>query len=205
MEVLKVDSTQEKDMDLGVWLGRRRAFSMVAGICSAADARSLHEIRENKKYKSLGLTWDDFCKTRLGMHRTTVDEIIRRFREFGAAYFALRQITGVTSDEFRAIRGQIEDGSLKWRDGSIPIEPEQAPRLLEAVRDLAPPPMKNPKPPAGSDDGPTPVDLAERALQEAETQIRKLSKLRVTYEDRQRISDLISKLSIEMQLQRHML
>ena len=60
MDVLKTDSTHEQDLDLGEWLGRRQAFSMVAGICSAADARSLNEIRENKKYKRLGLTWDDF-------------------------------------------------------------------------------------------------------------------------------------------------
>jgi hypothetical protein len=138
------------------------------------------------------------------MHRTTADEIIRHFKEFGAAYFTLRQLTGVTADEFRAIRGQIEDGSLKCRDGSIPIQAEQAPRLLEAVRDLAPPPMKNPKPPVGAGDGPTPIRLAEEALREAQIQIRKLREFRVSYEERQRISDLLSTLSIEMQLQRHL-
>jgi hypothetical protein len=204
-EVLKPDAGQSQDVELGEWLGRRQAYSLVAGTCSAADAKCLNEIRENKKYKRLGLNWEDFCKQRLGMHRATADEIIRQFREFGAAYFTLRQITGVTPDEYRVIRGQIEDGSLQWRDGSIPIQAEQAPRLLEAVRDLAPPPMKNPKPPAGADDGPTPILLAEEALLEAEVQIKKLSKFRVSYEDRQRISDLISKLSIEMQLQRHLL
>jgi hypothetical protein len=204
MELLKTDSTQDQDLDLGEWLGRRQAFTMVAGICSAADARILNEIRENKKYKRLGLNWDDFCKTRLGMHRTTADEIIRQFREFGASYFALRQITGITADEFRAIHGQIEDGTLKWRDGSIPIQAEQAPRLLEAVRDLAPPPMKNPKPPAGSGDGPTPILLAEQALLEAGIQIKRLREFRASYEDRRRLGDLISKLSIEMQFQRHL-
>jgi len=204
-EILKVDAVQSQDVELGEWLGRRQAYSLVAGTCSAADAKCLTEIRENKQYKRLGLSWEDFCKQRLGMHRGTADEIIRQFREFGAAYFALRQIIGITADEFRAIRGQIEDGSLKWRDGAIPIQPEQAPRLLEAVRDLAPPPMKNPKPPAGAGDGPTPVLLAEQALLEAEIQIKKLRDFRTSESDRQRINGLISKLSVEMQLQRHML
>ena len=41
--------TQEKDMilDLGIWLGRKQAFSVVAGRCSAADAECLRQIRDS--------------------------------------------------------------------------------------------------------------------------------------------------------------
>jgi len=52
------DQKLEIGMDLGTWLGRRQAFSIVAGRCSAADAQCLRELRESKRYKGLGLTWE---------------------------------------------------------------------------------------------------------------------------------------------------
>jgi hypothetical protein len=189
---------------LGEWIGRRQAYSLVAGTCSAADARCLHEIRESKKYRQLGLTWEEFCKQRIGMHRTKVDQIIRYWIDFGAAYFTLAQITGITADEFRAIRGAIEDGSLRCRDGAIPIQAEQAPRLLEAVRELAPPPARNPKPPAGAEDGPDPYILAENALRDAHIHIKALRDSRISPEGRRRLGDLVTTLSMELQLLSHL-
>ncbi|HUI80868.1 MAG TPA: hypothetical protein VLY24_23240 [Bryobacteraceae bacterium] len=34
--------------DLGTWLGRKQAFGLMAGKCSAADAECLRNIREQK-------------------------------------------------------------------------------------------------------------------------------------------------------------
>jgi len=48
----------EDAMEVGEWLGRRQAFAMVAGRCSAADVQCLRELRESKKYKLLGLSWE---------------------------------------------------------------------------------------------------------------------------------------------------
>lgn len=204
-EILKTDSGQSQDVELGEWLGRRQAYSVVAGTCSAADAKCLNEIRENKKYKRLGLTWEDFCKQRLGMHRATADEIIRQFKEFGPTYFALHQITGITADDFRAIRGAIEDGSLRYRDGAIPIQAEQAPRLLEAVRELAPPPPpRNPKPRLSAEDGAARFQLAEESLRKAHVHIKALQEYRYAPEHRQRLDDLIRTLSMEMLLLKHL-
>jgi hypothetical protein len=193
-----------EDQNLGAWLGRRQAYSLIAGTCSAADAKCLHQLRETRAHKRLGLTWEDFCKQRIGMSRSLVDQIIRQWTEFGPTYFTLHQITGVTADEFRAIRGSIEDGTLRWRDDAIPIQAEQAPRLLEAVRDLAPPPMRNPKPPAGAEDGPTPYLVAEEALRDAHIAIQGLYDRRPAPEDQRRLVDMITTLSMEMQLISHL-
>ena len=204
-EILRAAPDQPDEVELGEWLGRRQAYSLVAGTCSAADARCLNEIRENRKYKRLNLTWEEFCKQRLGMHRATADEIIRRYREFGPTYFTLHQITGVTAEEYRAIHGAIEDGSLRWREGAIPIQAEHAPRLLEAVRELAPPPPpRNPAPPPGAGDGPTPYRVAEEALQDAHVAVRRLRGCRVSADDRRRLEELISTLSMEMRLISHL-
>jgi hypothetical protein len=49
-------------LDLGTWLGRKQAFGLMAGKCSAADAECLRNIRENKLYRCLQLNWDNFCR-----------------------------------------------------------------------------------------------------------------------------------------------
>ena len=198
-EVLKNDAAQAKDnFDLGQWLGRRQAYALVAGTCSAADAKCLNEIREDKKYKRIGLTWEEFCNQRLGMSRSTADVIIRQFREFGAAYFTLRQFTGITPQEYRAIRPAIEDGSLRHRDGAIPIAAEHAPRLLEAVRELIPPPEE----PKGSADPAyrlTPrLMAAETALLAAREAVHHLTAADLGDAAFRYVAKLVSGLSTEM-------
>jgi len=45
-------------------MGRKQAFASLAGGCSAADAECLRQMREQRKYRALGLTWAEFCKRR---------------------------------------------------------------------------------------------------------------------------------------------
>ena len=58
------------DLHLGTLLGRRQAFSLIAGRCSAADAACLREIRNQKSYRSLKLGWKQFCCEQVGMSHT---------------------------------------------------------------------------------------------------------------------------------------
>src|ERR1035438_4459802 len=81
----------ENVLEIGTWLGRRQAFSLIAGRCSAADAKCLRELRESKKYKLLGLTWEECCKQRAGIGRSTADQIIQNLEEFGPDYFVDRK------------------------------------------------------------------------------------------------------------------
>ncbi len=205
MEELTITNEAEEHQSVGTWLGRRQAYSLIAGTCSAADAKCLHELRETRAHKRAGLTWEEFCKQRIGMCRSAVDQIIRQWKEFGPTYFALHQITGITADDFRAIRGSIEDGSLRYRDGAIPIQAEQAPKLLEAVRELAPPPPpRSRKPALSQEDGVARYQLAEDALKKAHVHIKGMQEYRYAPEYRHRLEDLIQTLSMEMLLLKHL-
>ena len=123
-------------LDLGTWLGRRQAFSMVAGRCSAADAECLRDLREKKQYRALGMSWDTFCKTHAGISRAQADRFIRRLEEFGVAYFLLASVTGVTEVEYRSISGAVSEQGLLHAGETISIVPENAPRLTAAIREL---------------------------------------------------------------------
>jgi hypothetical protein len=91
----------ENVLEVGTWLGRRQAFSLIAGRCSAADAKCLRELRESKKYKLLGLTWEECCKQRAGIGRSTADQIIQNLEEFGPDYFVIAQVTGQVAGRLR--------------------------------------------------------------------------------------------------------
>src|SRR5436309_8120254 len=116
----------ETTLNLGTWVGRRQAFSMMAGGCSAADAKCLHTLRKEKKYRLLGMTWEQLCKEQLGISRSTADQTIRDFEELGAAYFPMAQITGITADEFRRLKSSISGQMLLHAGEEIPIDAEHA-------------------------------------------------------------------------------
>lgn len=151
--------------DLGTWLGRRQAFSIVAGNCSAADAQCLRNIRGNKLYRALGINWDSFCRQHAGISRSLADKIIRQLEEFGAGYFTLAAVTGVTPRDYRLIAGAVSEQGVAHEGETISIVPENAPRLTAAIDDLrqqaAPP-----EPPAAQS-----ADLAQ-SIQKAERMLR---------------------------------
>src|SRR5260370_11817244 len=76
-------------LELGTWLGRHQAFSLIANKCSAADAACLREIRDNKHFAVLGLTWEEFCSRHAGVDFRTADRIVERLRELGYTSFNL--------------------------------------------------------------------------------------------------------------------
>src|SRR5713226_6006338 len=90
-------------LELGSWLGRSQAFGMVSNHCSAAQAKCLQEIRNSETYKSLGLTWDDFCPAYTGLSRKQIDAIVKNLDEFGATYFRLSEIVRISPDTYRQL------------------------------------------------------------------------------------------------------
>jgi hypothetical protein len=86
------------DLELGTLLGRRQAFSIIAGRCSAADAACLRQIRNQKSYRKLDLGWKGFCSQHLGMSHTQANRVISYLDEFGPEYFDLAQLTGISPD-----------------------------------------------------------------------------------------------------------
>lgn len=186
----------EDGVELGTWLGRRQAFSIVAGRCSAADAQCLRELRESKQYKKLGLTWEACCKQKAGISRSSADEIIRNLDEFGPDYFVIAQVTGISAKEYRRIRGAVANHTLLHAGEEIPIAVENAPRLVAAVEALhreaaslpAPPP--DPAAEAGRS-----FANAERAFQTGLAELDKLRFMPLDIGDRMRLRTVICEVS----------
>jgi hypothetical protein len=126
----------EDAVELGAWLGRKQAFSGMAGRCSAADAHCLVTLREQKKYKAFGLTWEAFCTERLGISRALADKTIRLFAEFGETYFYLTGLIPMAPQDYRLIAGSVSADGVQNAGERIPIVPQNAAKLSEAVKNL---------------------------------------------------------------------
>jgi hypothetical protein len=128
--------TPEDVFDLGTWVGRRQAFALVTGRCSAADAEILFEIRDKKLFRSMENTWEDFCCKRLGMARSYADRLIRQFQQLGPNFCKLNSFTRIRPADYRLIAPALTDDGLSYDGEVIPLEPGNAPKLVQAVEAL---------------------------------------------------------------------
>ena len=107
-EIIKLDDkSKTRDFDLGTWLGRRQAFSMVAGKASAADVECLRTMRDQRLYKSKNERWGDFCTEHIGASKTHVDRLIHYLEEFGPSFFELTHVTRISPETYRLIAGNV--------------------------------------------------------------------------------------------------
>ena len=130
------DKKTDEAVDLGKWIGRRQAFALVAGRCSAADAGCIRKMRLEKTYLTLERSWERFCRQHLGVSRAWADRIIGYLEEFGPTYFMLAQATDITPGEYRRIQGSVHGQALLHAGEEIPIEAENAGRLAVAIGEL---------------------------------------------------------------------
>jgi hypothetical protein len=126
-------TTIDESFDVGTWVGRKQAFALVAGRCSAADAEILFEIREKKLFRTVEKTWEDFCVKRLGCGRSYADRVIRQFKDLGANFSKLSCFTQIKPAEYRLIVAAVTEDGLAYGGEVIPFEPENAPKLAAAV------------------------------------------------------------------------
>ncbi|HEY2013026.1 MAG TPA: hypothetical protein VGH38_05960 [Bryobacteraceae bacterium] len=176
-----VDQTKTNGFDVGTWLGRFQALSLVAGRCSAAVAECLIGIKEDGRYLAQAKTWDEFCAVSLGISRATADRLIRQYKQLGANYSKLNSFVRIKPSEFRLIASSVTDDGLTYGDQLIPLNPENAPKLAEAVEALRR--EHNPEP--------APVDpigqsfaKAEKSLQAALAEFRRLQEMNLDEEGR---------------------
>jgi hypothetical protein len=123
-------------LEVGTWIGRHQAFGLMASMCSAADAECLREIRDKKHYRAVGLTWEEFCSRHAGVDRKTADRIVERLEEFGEAYFNLSQIIPIQPSRYRELASNVTGNILELDGQKIPITPDHAPAIIDAVREL---------------------------------------------------------------------
>ena len=124
------------EFDLGTWLGRRQAFSMVAGKASAADVECLRQIRDRKLYKAKTVKWGEFCDQYIGASKSHIDSEIRYLVEYGPQYFELAQITRIAPDAYRAIAQHVTSRGLELDGEAVPLVAENSQRLAAGVAEL---------------------------------------------------------------------
>lgn len=122
--------------ELGEMLGRRQAFSAVAGRCSAADAECLRRMRDRKMFLKRAATWDEFCPRYLGLSGRHANRIIHHLEEFGPSYFELVQLTRITPEQFRAIAPAVRERHIHAYGEAIALIPENSEKIAAVVADL---------------------------------------------------------------------
>jgi hypothetical protein len=123
-------------LELGAWMGKGQAFGLMRNRCSAAQAECLKQLRERRLHDAVGLTWDAFCRDRLGISRSNADKLIQRLDEFGADYFRLAEITRIGPDTYRAISDAIVEQHIEIDGERVPITPENGRRIRIAVAQM---------------------------------------------------------------------
>lgn len=130
--VAAVEAYELKDLLINV--GRQQAFALVANRTAAAQAELLRKIKNQKQYKELGLTWDEFCDQYTGMTRPTVDAMIKRLDEFGENYYRLAEVMRVSPDVYRQIEGSIdEQGMIVYGGDRVEITRQNAEVIRQIV------------------------------------------------------------------------
>ncbi len=122
--------------ELGTIVGQRKAFSLIAGRCSAAEAAALRRLRDERLYQSSRLTWKAFCPRHLGMSRSQADHVIQLLEEFGPDYFELTQLTKISIETYRAIAPAVKEGHIHFQNEAIALLPENSGKVAAAVAAL---------------------------------------------------------------------
>ena len=182
------DNTTEDTFDLGAWLGRKQAFTLLAGRCSAATVVCLRKIREGKRYRALGLTWEDFCRQRAGVSRAWADKVIQQLEQLGPAWFELSSVTRITPDQFRQIADAVTDEGLSYAGENIGITPENAPLLAQAIEVLTSGAGSAEFEASEAEIAARTFARAERSLRSAVADLERLAAMRLDLGDQQKLS-----------------
>lgn len=135
-EVPAAATVDRQAMQLGQWMGRREAFSLVAGRCSAADISILRRIREEKLYTSMNCTWEEYCERYLHVARRTAEREIGYLLEFGPVFFTVRQLTHIGVNEYRAIAPHITEHGVSVDGTVVPLLPDHSEPVAAAIEEL---------------------------------------------------------------------
>lgn len=123
-------------IDLGTALGETSAYGHVAGRTTAARAAAIFRIHEEKLYRHVDLTWEEFCPAYLKLSRAEADRILAAWREFGPTYFELSHLTRISPEAFRALAPAIQDGAIHVQSEAVPLTPANANRVANIVAEF---------------------------------------------------------------------
>jgi len=121
---------------LDQWLGRREAFGLIAGCCSAAEIETIRQIQDEKLYQDLNCNWDECCTRHLHASRRSVDRELGYLRKYGPAFFTVRQLTRITVKEYESIAGHISEHGVNLDGALIAVHADNSHQLAAAVEEL---------------------------------------------------------------------
>jgi hypothetical protein len=122
--------------NLGQWMGRREAFGLIAGRCSAAEVEILRKIRDERIYRNFNCDWGEFCPRHLHAARRSVDREIAYLRQYGPAFFTVRQLMHISVKEYQSIAEHITEQGVKVDGALIALHSENTDQLSAAVGEL---------------------------------------------------------------------
>jgi len=128
--------SREALFTLAQWVGRREAFGLISGRCSASEVEILRKIRDEQLYEESGLSWDAFCSEKLHASRRNVEREIGYLRKHGPVFFVIRQITRIGIREYEAIASHISEQGVNLDGKLIAASPENSEELTAAVGEL---------------------------------------------------------------------
>ncbi len=134
--ISKLSDADSELLELGALLGQNHAFGLVAGRCSAAQAQTLRDLREKKKYKRCTDDWREFCSRYLNISGGQADKIIALLDNFGPSYFQVAQLTRVSPETYRLLAPSVKDGALHVNGEAIELNQENARKVAAAVAQL---------------------------------------------------------------------
>jgi len=120
-------------VELGVSIGREQAFGLIARGCTTVQAEYIRQMKESEAYRKLGLTWDKYCPTYLGISRVTADEIVNRLKTLGEGYFRLREFLRISPGLYRRIQPAVRGESIEIDGQMVPITAENSARIRAAI------------------------------------------------------------------------
>jgi hypothetical protein len=121
---------------VGQWLGRREAFSLMAGRCSAAEIEIVRKIRDERMYEELNCSWDECCSRYLHASRRTVERELGYLRKYGPAFFTVRQLAHITVKEYQSIAGHITDQGVNLDGAVVALSAQNSDQVAAAVEAL---------------------------------------------------------------------
>ena len=168
--------TTEDVLNLGTWLGRKQALGLIAGRCAAGEIECLIAVYENKMYLAVDATWEDYCKNRLGISRNTAERLMRNYQKLGPNLMKLGCFARIRPSEYRMFAGALTDDGLLYNGEPIPLEPENAPQLAQAVEAIRKESAPEPEP---ADPAARSFARAEKSLKSAVEELHRLQAMQL--------------------------
>jgi hypothetical protein len=131
-----IDTNVTQFVAFGTVIGRSQAFGAMTYKCSVEQAKALEQVWTSGAYKLLGLTWEKYCLEYAGLSHQRVEGIIRNRQEFGDIYLRLSDIIAISPETYRHIQPKVHDDAIEIAGEMVPVIPENAARIREAVTRL---------------------------------------------------------------------